>query len=74
MKANSYPIVVTDANGCEAVRSGTVLPTCGLVEPDARCDLPHVRDRAKLRTVGSALVNAFAFGGANCSLVVRRCD
>ena len=58
----------------EAVRSGTVLPTCGLVEPDARCDLPHVRDRAKLRTVGSALVNAFAFGGANCSLVVRRCD
>jgi 3-oxoacyl-[acyl-carrier-protein] synthase II len=57
----------------EAVRSGTVLPTCGLVEPDPRCDLPHVRHTAQQRSVDSALVNAFAFGGANCTLVVRRC-
>lgn len=57
----------------EAVRSGIVLPTCGLVEPDPRCDLPHVRGNALRRSVDSALVNAFAFGGANCALVVRRC-
>lgn len=57
----------------QAVKSGTVLPTCGLVEPDPRCDLPHVRIRALQRSVDSALVNAFAFGGANCALVVRRC-
>ena len=54
----------------EALRSGTVLPTAGLAEPD--CALPHVLGRAIRRDVRSALVNSFAFGGANCSLVLRR--
>ena len=58
----------------EAVRSGTVLPTAGLQNPDPRCALLHVRERAETHAVRSALVNAFAFGGANCSLVVTRCD
>lgn len=58
----------------EAVRSGTVLPTAGLSHPDADCALPHVLGAAQQRRCQSALVNAFAFGGANACLVVRRCE
>ena len=56
----------------EAVVSGTVFPTAGLAEPDPDCELPHVVGRAVSRRADSAMVNAFAFGGANCSLVVTR--
>jgi len=59
--------------GIEAVARGVLLPTAGLCEPDARCALPHVIGAAERRPVAAALVNAFAFGGANASLVVRRC-
>ena len=57
--------------GCAAILDGCVLPTAGLREPDAACALPHVRGRALARPVRTALVNAFAFGGANTSLVLR---
>ncbi len=56
----------------EAVASGMCLPTANLETPDASCRLPHVRGRAEERPVGAALVNAFAFGGANACLVFRR--
>jgi 3-oxoacyl-[acyl-carrier-protein] synthase II len=58
--------------GVDAVATGTVLPTAGLQEPDGDCALPHVLGRAVTMRVESALVNAFAFGGANCSLVLAR--
>ncbi len=57
----------------EAAEEGLCLPTAGLTEPDAGCVLPHVVGTAKRKTVAAALVNAFAFGGANTSLVVSRC-
>lgn len=57
-----------------AVDRGLVLPTANLAEPDPACALPHVFDTAIRKQVDIALVNAFAFGGANCSLVVRRCE
>jgi 3-oxoacyl-(acyl-carrier-protein) synthase len=56
-----------------AVATGTILPTAGLAEPDPSCDVPHVMGRAIERPVATALVNAFAFGGANSSLVLARC-
>ncbi|WP_426100227.1 beta-ketoacyl-[acyl-carrier-protein] synthase family protein [Massilia sp. TSP1-1-2] len=56
-----------------AVAHGLVLPTAHLREPDPACALPHVFGRALRKTVDAALVNAFAFGGANCSIVARRC-
>jgi 3-oxoacyl-(acyl-carrier-protein) synthase len=56
-----------------AVAEGLVLPTANLREPDPACSLPHVFERALRKPVDLAMVNAFAFGGANCSLVVRRC-
>ena len=58
--------------GVEAVASGTVLPTAGLEQPDPECALFHVTGRAIAMRVEAALVNAFAFGGANCSLVLAR--
>jgi 3-oxoacyl-[acyl-carrier-protein] synthase II len=56
----------------EAVRRGTVLPTANLTEVDPRCELRHVLGTAVSLQVRAALVNAFAFGGANASLVVER--
>jgi 3-oxoacyl-[acyl-carrier-protein] synthase II len=58
----------------EAVASDTLLPTANLLAPDPACALPHVAGRAVERRVGAALVNAFAFGGANASVVVRRVE
>ncbi|MDI3285375.1 beta-ketoacyl-[acyl-carrier-protein] synthase family protein [Polyangium sp. 15x6] len=57
----------------EAVEEGLCLPTAGLTEPDPACMLPHVVGAALRKPVEAALVNAFAFGGANASLVVSRC-
>lgn len=59
--------------GYEAVLSGICFPTAGLVEPDRACSLPHVMGSAIRKNVSMALVNAFAFGGANASIVVARC-
>ena len=56
----------------EAVVNGTILPTAGLRQPDTECALPHVIESAIRRSVETALVNAFGFGGANVSIVVRR--
>ncbi len=54
---------------------GQVIPTAGLVSPDSRCSLRHVLVgvdvKAKIR---SCLVNSFAFGGANCSLLIEECS
>jgi 3-oxoacyl-[acyl-carrier-protein] synthase II len=55
-----------------AVRTGLVLPTANLKEPDPRCELRHVLGAAVSARVDSAMVNAFAFGGANACLVVER--
>ncbi|GAB4539799.1 MAG: beta-ketoacyl-[acyl-carrier-protein] synthase family protein [Haliangiales bacterium] len=64
------------ALGCvcaiEAVRSGVMIPTAHLGEPDRECDVRHVIGAAERAPVAAALVNAFAFGGANCSLVWER--
>ncbi|MGE5184957.1 MAG: beta-ketoacyl-[acyl-carrier-protein] synthase family protein [Acidobacteriota bacterium] len=56
----------------EAVARGRVLPTAGLTRPDPACDVAHVMARAIEKDVSAALANAFAFGGANSCLVLRR--
>ena len=55
-----------------AVRSGSLLPTANLKEPDRRCELRHVLGSAVSADISAAMVNAFAFGGANACLVVER--
>lgn len=56
----------------EAVARGRVLPTAGLVEPDAQCPVRHVVGRAAVGRIEAALANSFAFGGANSCTVLRR--
>ena len=55
-----------------ALRDQVVSPTLRLEEPDPACDLDCTPRDAKARRVRAALVNAFAFGGNNVSLLLRR--
>ncbi len=57
-----------------AVREGRVPPTVNLEEPDPECDLDYVPGRARELRVDVAMNNAYAFGGNNSSLVLRRCE
>jgi len=57
----------------EALKTGVLFPTAGLVSPDKACDLPHIMGSSIRRDVRAAMVNSFGFGGANCSLIVRQC-
>lgn len=56
----------------EAVGSGSIVPTAGLRTPDAACAADHVIGVGVHADVDVALANAFAFGGANACVVVRR--
>lgn len=55
-----------------ALQEGWMPPTANLNQPDPACELPHILHHAMRKDCELALVNAFAFGGANCSLVLRR--
>ena len=49
-------------------------PTINLREPDPDCDLDYVPNCAREHTVRVAMNNAYAFGGNNASLVLRKCE
>lgn len=53
-----------------AIRESLVPPTINLTSPDRKLDLDYVPNTARERPVSHALINAFAFGGTNISLVV----
>ncbi|MBM9593974.1 beta-ketoacyl-[acyl-carrier-protein] synthase family protein [Roseitranquillus sediminis] len=55
-----------------AVRDGIVAPTIGYEEPDPECALDVVPNIAREAKVDVALSNAFAFGGFNAVLALRR--
>jgi 3-oxoacyl-[acyl-carrier-protein] synthase II len=55
-----------------AMTDGVISPTINLETPDPKCDLDYVPNTAREAQVGAVLVNAFAFGGTNGCLVVRR--
>jgi 3-oxoacyl-(acyl-carrier-protein) synthase len=55
-----------------ALRDQVVSPTLRLEDPDPVCDLDCTPIHAKPRVLRNALVNAFAFGGNNVSLALRR--
>jgi 3-oxoacyl-[acyl-carrier-protein] synthase II len=55
-----------------AVERDVVPPTMNLRDPDPACDLDHVPLEARRMRVRAALNNAFAFGGQNAVLVVRK--
>ena len=55
-----------------AIRHGQVPPTINLEEPDPECDLDYVPNVARTCDVRVAMNNAYAFGGNNASVVLRR--
>ena len=58
----------------EAIRSGVVPPTMNIEELDPECDLDVTRGVARERPVRAAISNAFAFGGTNAVIAVKRFD
>jgi len=55
-----------------ALREGVVAPTIGHEQFDPDCDLDVVPNEARQADVSVALTNAFAFGGLNAVLALRR--
>ena len=55
-----------------ALRQGVVAPTMGFTKPDPECPLDVVPNVARQARVEVALSNAFAFGGLNAVLALRR--
>ncbi|KEO51962.1 beta-ketoacyl-[acyl-carrier-protein] synthase family protein [Thioclava pacifica] len=55
-----------------ALRDGVIAPTIGYDTADPDCDLDYVPNVARRAEVGAALSNAFAFGGLNAVLALRR--
>jgi nodulation protein E len=55
-----------------AIRTGIVPPTIGYNAPDPECDLDVTPNVARERRVEVAISNAFAFGGMNAVVAVRR--
>ena len=55
-----------------ALREGIIAPTIGYEEPDPECALDVVPNTAREARVSAVLSNAFAFGGLNAVLALRR--
>ncbi|MEP4113424.1 MAG: beta-ACP synthase, partial [Nitratireductor sp.] len=55
-----------------AVREGIVPPTIGYREADPDCPLDVTPNQARRRDVRAAISNAFAFGGTNAVVAVKR--
>lgn len=57
-----------------AVFHDRIPPTINLKEPDPDCDLDYVPNYAREHAVEVAMNNAYAFGGNNASLIIRKCE
>ncbi len=57
-----------------AIFSDRIPPTMNLVEPDPECDLDCVPNVARELTVKVAMNNAYAFGGNNASVILRKLE
>jgi nodulation protein E len=55
-----------------ALRDGIIAPTVGYEEPDPECALDVVPNVAREARVEAAISNAFAFGGLNAVLALRK--
>lgn len=55
-----------------ALRDGVIAPTIGYEEPDPECALDVVPNKARDAKVDVVLSNAFAFGGLNAVLALRK--
>jgi nodulation protein E len=55
-----------------ALKDGVIAPTIGYQEPDPECALDVVPNTAREARVDACLSNAFAFGGLNAVLALRK--
>ena len=55
-----------------SIQEGIVPPTINYSEPDPACDLDYTVQGAKKKRIDSALLNGFANGGANISILFKR--
>jgi 3-oxoacyl-[acyl-carrier-protein] synthase II len=55
-----------------AIRHDEIPPTINLEEPDPECDLDYVPNEARAHKVEVAMNNAYAFGGNNATLILRK--
>lgn len=55
-----------------ALRDGVIAPTINYEEPDPECDLDVVPNEAREANVTTVVSNAFAFGGLNAVLALRK--
>ncbi len=55
-----------------ALRDGIIAPTLGFRTPDPECALDVVPNEARRAVIGATLSNAFAFGGLNAVLALKR--
>ena len=55
-----------------AIQHELVPPTIGYLKPDPECDLDVTPNQARERTVDVAISNAFAFGGLNAVIALRK--
>jgi len=55
-----------------ALKDGVIAPTIGYEEPDPECALDVVPNEARDAKVDAVLSNAFAFGGLNAVLALRK--
>ena len=56
----------------KAIEEGIAPPTINLDNPDPKCDLDYVPNKARQMNIDVALSNSFGFGGTNASLVFRK--
>ena len=55
-----------------AIDTGHVPPTINYADPDPDCGLDYVANRARQLPVEVAMSNAYAFGGNNASVILRK--
>lgn len=55
-----------------ALRDGVIPPTANFIDPDPECDLDYVPNTAREMPVRAVLSNAFAFGGLNAVVALKR--
>jgi 3-oxoacyl-[acyl-carrier-protein] synthase II len=58
--------------GVSAMRDNVVPPTINLEHPDPKLDLDYTANKARERDVPAVMLNAFAFGGTNACLAIKR--
>lgn len=55
-----------------AIGNSIIPPTINLDNPDPKCDLDYVPNKAREKEVNFAMSNAFGFGGHNASIIAKK--